>query len=105
MDGFPDFWHKNKILYDTMIMYGYKYVHRNGCAFFEDHKGKYIEFPEGYITGVGFNNNGTPYPYYASVNTKVGWAQRSFKTRLGAISWALEYHKEHFGASNRAVGS
>lgn len=95
MDAWPTFWRHNKPLYERHIAAGYRFKHGDKTAHFVDGNGEYATYPVGYITGVGYNDNGTPTPYYASVYLgESGWAQRSYKTRQECVDWAFEYAAE-----------
>ena len=90
MDAWPTFWKHNKPLYDLMIAKGFKFKH-DELSHFVDSDDNYVAYPAGYITGVGYNDNGTPTPFYASINLGEGNGilQRSFKTRQETVKWAF----------------
>lgn len=91
MDAWSNFWTHNKPLYDQMIAKGFTFKRGKQNAHFVDTNGEYVSFPRGYITGVGYSDNGTPTPYFASICLGDSWAQRSFKTYSEAIDWAKGY--------------
>ena len=95
-DAWPTFWGHNEPLFNAHILAGYSFKH-GPLSHFVDSNGDYAPYPKGYITGVGYSDNGTPRPYYASVFLGDGWAQRVAKSRQECIEWALKKAKEVLG--------
>jgi hypothetical protein len=89
MDGWSNFWYRNKPLYDKMIEEGntYKPDKDKGLGYFVNKDGDYVSFPVGYVTGIGYDNNGNPKPYYVSIKESNGWRQHSFRTFNEALEW------------------
>ncbi len=84
----------NAPLHEKMVQAGNRLVERKGYRHYVDSTGIYVPYPVGYITGVGYSpSNGTPTPYYASVQGPNGWVQRYFKTSNEAEQWAIETAK------------
>ena len=74
---------------------GYRYISRNGYRVFVDDNDEYVSPPHGYITGPFFDNsNGTPRPWYVSVNSPDGWHQRSGVDPSELKSWAIDKQSE-----------
>lgn len=67
---------------------GFKYVNRNGKAYYVDKNEVYQPYPVGYITGPSLHIYSNQ--FYASVQGKDGWLQRDFKEEKEAIQWAIK---------------
>jgi hypothetical protein len=87
MDSWSNFWYRNKPLYEKMIATGHTYKKNKGSGHFVNKDGDYVPFPVGYVTGVGYLKNGSPYPYYVSIQGTNGWYQRSFTNFGQALKW------------------
>ncbi len=73
-----------------MVEQGYTLKRCERYRRYVDSNDKYVPFPDGYVTGPHYNNNGNPQPWSYSMNGKNGWLQMAFRFRREADDWIAE---------------